>query len=177
MFREENIKVFKSKPLNPKIIISLLSFIFLFVSLTSWAQETNRKYSVPEIKLPDINGQMFDVATLRGKYVLVEFWASWCGPCRIQNPALRKIYKKFHDKDFEIVAISLDTDVLKWKKAVEKDKLTWIHLGDLKSGEQSIANKWGINAIPFNFLIDKEGKIIAYDLKPKELGRKLDKLL
>jgi thiol-disulfide isomerase/thioredoxin len=159
-----------------RIVILLLLFVFDASELQ--AQEKNGKeFTVPEIKMPDINGETFELSSLRGKYVLVEFWASWCGPCRIQNPSLRKVYKKYQDKNFEIVAISLDTDVFKWKKAVEKDKLTWIHLGDLKSGEQSIAYKWGINAIPFNFLIDKEGKIIAYDLKPKELGRKLNKLL
>jgi thiol-disulfide isomerase/thioredoxin len=141
------------------------------------AQENKKEFTVPEIKLPDINGDMFDVSSLRGKYVLIEFWASWCGPCRIQNPGLRKVYKKYHDKNFEIVAITLDTDALKWKKAVEKDKLTWIQLGDLKGWENSIAKQWGVNAIPFNLLIDKEGRIIDYDLKPKHLDKKLSKIL
>jgi thiol-disulfide isomerase/thioredoxin len=155
----------------------ILFFVFLTISSACFAQENNKAFAIPEIKLPDINGEMFELSTLRGKYVLIEFWASWCGPCRIQNPSLRKVYKKYHDKDFEIVGITLDTDVFKWKKAVEKDKLTWIQLGDLKGWENSLAKQWGINAIPFNVLIDKDGKIIAYDLRGKQLGRKLGKVL
>jgi thiol-disulfide isomerase/thioredoxin len=151
--------------------------LFVSEASESQAQENRKEFTVPEIKMPDIKGEMFELSSLRGKYVLVEFWASWCGPCRIQNPSLRKVYKKYHDKNFEIVAITLDTDVLKWKKAVEKDKLTWIQLGDLKGWDNSLARQWGINAIPFNFLIDKEGKIIAYDLRGKQLGKKLDKIL
>lgn len=153
------------------------SVILLLAAIYSNAQKKAKRMDAPEIIQPDMNGIPFDVATLRGKVVLVEFWASWCGPCRRENPHLKKAYEEFRDKNFEIVSISLDTDARRWKWAVEKDEMNWINLGDLRGPENELANKLGIRSIPFNFLIDQQGKVVAFDLRGKELSKQLSKML
>ncbi|GDX52320.1 thiol:disulfide interchange protein [Bacteroidota bacterium] len=125
---------------------------------------------LPEINMADVNGNNISLALLKGKYVLVDFWASWCGPCRAENPNVVAAYNNYKDKGFTVYSISLDDDKDKWKQAIAKDKLAWqYHVSELKGWESNIVHEFGINAIPTNYLIDKDGKIIASNLRGKEL--------
>jgi len=110
-----------------------------------------------------------------GKYVLLDFWASWCGPCRQENPTLVKAYAKYKEKGFEILGISLDNPDAKeaWIEAIEKDGLTWRQVSDLKAWNNAVARTYGIRAIPHSFLIDPQGTIIAENLRGEKLEAKL----
>ncbi len=121
----------------------------------------------------DDKGNEFQLSSLRGKYVLVDFWASWCVPCRAENPNLLKAYQELKDKNFEIVGISLDESRKAWLNAVEKDGMPWIQVSDLKGFKTDVAVQYGITAIPQNFLIDPSGRIIAKDLRGEDLNVKL----
>ncbi len=127
----------------------------------------------PDFTLKTIDGQSVELKSLRGKFVLLDFWASWCPPCRAENPNVVAAYHKFKDKNFTILGISLDKDTDKWKEAVAKDKLTWMHVSDLQGWESSVAALYGVQSIPANFLIDPDGKIIAADLRGNDLERTL----
>ncbi|WP_207430306.1 TlpA disulfide reductase family protein [Sabulibacter ruber] len=133
--------------------------------------------AAPNITLPSPQGPEISLASLRGKYVLIDFWASWCGPCRQENPNVVRMYNKYKDKGFEIFGVSLDQDRTKWLNAIEKDKLTWPHVSDLKGWESSAASLYGVTAIPQTVLLDKEGKIIAKNLRGAALEAKLASLL
>jgi thiol-disulfide isomerase/thioredoxin len=109
-----------------------------------------------------------------GKYVLIDFWASWCGPCRAENPNLVKVYNDFKDKGFDIFGVSLDTDRKSWLKAIKDDNLTWHHVSDLKGWENSAAQVYGVRAIPANVLLDKDGYIIGKNLRGEDLRKKLE---
>ncbi len=125
---------------------------------------------LPDIEMTDANGNILKLSSLRGKYVLVDFWASWCGPCRAENPNIVKTYNEYKDKGFTVYSVSLDTDKDKWLKAIQKDQLTWkYHVSELKGWESKVVQQFGIEAIPANYLIDKQGKIIASDLRGAEL--------
>jgi peroxiredoxin len=130
-----------------------------------------------EVALPSINGDTIRLSSLKGKVVLLDFWASWCGPCRVSNKGLVKMYAKYKSKGFEIFGVSLDEDKTKWKNAIRKDKITWIQVNDAGGHEAKTGMDWDISAIPTSFLIDKEGKLIAMDLDGKELEKALKYLL
>ncbi|WP_238387251.1 TlpA disulfide reductase family protein [Sphingobacterium olei] len=124
-----------------------------------------------DFEQPDIEGNTFKLSSLKGKYVLVDFWASWCAPCRAENPHLLKTYNELKDKNFEIVGVSLDESKAAWLKAVEQDGMPWIQVSDLKGFKTDIAVKYGITAIPQNFLINPEGVIIAKDLRGENVNK------
>lgn len=131
----------------------------------------------PDISLPTPGGESKSLSSLRGKYVLVDFWASWCRPCREENPNVVKMYDKYKGKGFEIYGVSLDQSRDKWLGAIEKDGLQWPHVSDLKGWESSAAQLYNVSAIPQTVLLDPEGKIIAKGLRGEELEKKLASLL
>jgi peroxiredoxin len=130
----------------------------------------------PEIALPNPEGEVVKLSSLRGNYVLLDFWAGWCRPCRIENPNLVKAYNKYHEKGFEIYQVSLDKTRENWLKAIEDDNLTWTQVSDLQFWQSEAAKKYGVQAIPANFLLDKEGKIIAKNLRGDALEAKLSEI-
>jgi peroxiredoxin len=131
----------------------------------------------PGFTLPDTTGNMISLANFKGQYVLVDFWASWCMPCRKENPFLKKAYDRFHPKGFEIIGVSLDGSKAAWCKAIETDGLPWIHLSDGKGSEGPVPDSYGVKTIPKNVLLDKTGKIIARNLSGEELQKKLEEII
>ena len=123
----------------------------------------------------DTLGKAVTLSSFRGKYVLLDFWASWCVPCRAENPNVVKAYAKYHAKGFDILSVSLDKpdDKEKWMKAIHADQLTWTHVSDLQFWNNAVAKEYGINSIPQNFLIDPQGKIVGKGLRGDELEKKL----
>ena len=131
----------------------------------------------PEINLATPTGPKLALSSLRGKYVLIDFWASWCGPCRQENPNVVKAYNQFKDKGFTIYSVSLDQDKAKWERAIASDGLTWNHVSDLAGWNSVAGAAYGVKAIPQSFLIDPQGKIIAKNLRGEALVAKLAEVL
>jgi len=133
----------------------------------------------PEISLPDTEGRTIKLSSFRGKYVLVDFWASWCGPCRRENPNVVEAYNQFRNKNFTILGVSLDRPGQKeaWIKAIVADKLNWTHVSDLRYWQSEVVPVYQVSSIPFNVLVDPEGKVIAENLRGYALEQKLREIL
>lgn len=187
-----------------KIISALFICCFLFACKSKKAtttdasapKEENKNISVinvetveginlgnkaPEIMMAAPKGNVITLSSFKGKLVLVDFWASWCGPCRAENPAVVAAYNKYHTsvfkngKGFEVLSVSLDQNSLAWEKAIEKDQLIWpYHVSDLQGWNNAAAKRYGVNSIPSNVLVDEKGIIIAKNLRGVELEKALE---
>lgn len=153
-----------------------VAFLIFFFSFEISAQPRQGMQAY-EVALPSLKGDTLKLSSLKGKIVLLDFWASWCKPCRASNKGLVKLYSKFKNQGFEIFGVSLDEDQKDWKKAVATDKITWLQVNDAGGWESGTVNRWGLYAIPTSYLIDRNGKLIAMDLEGKELERALKELM
>ncbi len=131
----------------------------------------------PDFTMADTEGKPVSLSSFKGKYVLVDFWASWCGPCRGENPNVVANFNKYKTKNFTVLGVSLDEDKTKWLAAIKSDNLTWAHVSDLKGWSNAAAKVYGVESIPFNVLLDPTGKIIAMDLRDEDLGGKLGEVV
>lgn len=131
----------------------------------------------PEFSLPDTAGVSVSLSDFRGKYVLLDFWASWCPPCRRENPNVVKAFNEYKDKDFTIIGISLDKDRSKWMKAIADDNLTWTHLSDLKYWDSEIPALYGVRGIPANVLLGPDGVILAKNITGEDLHKTLQEVI
>lgn len=153
--------------------ISKSEYVVKLKELVQEQKKTAVGALAPDFTMNDTEGKPIQLSSLKGKIVLVDFWASWCGPCRQENPNVVKLYQQYHSKGFEILGVSLDKTKEDWLKGIKDDNLTWIHVSDLQFWQNAAARLYGVNAIPQSFLLDKDGKIIGKGLRGEQLAKKL----
>jgi len=150
-------------------------YVFIEKTIRAW-ERTPVGSEIPNLVQPDTNGTPVSLGDFRGKYLLIDFWASWCAPCRAANPEMTELYTKYHEKGIEFLGVSLDKDADAWKKAISDDKLVWKHVSDLNYWDNEISRYFGIKSIPSTLLVDQEGRIIAKNLHGEELEARLAEL-
>lgn len=162
----------------------LFVLVTFYLPLVAVAQQPKVRDFAPEIVQQNLKDEPFQLSSLKGKMVLIDFWASWCAPCRKENPILVEAYKTYKDSTFKngvgftIVSVSLDRNKLSWAKAIEKDQMIWpYHVSDLNGWKNEIAQLYAVKSVPANFLIDGDGKIVATNLRGEDLEEKLEKEL
>ena len=153
-----------------------LSLIVLLCSSVVHAQLRIGEFA-PEIELMSKGDSIVKLSSFNGKVVLIDFWASWCGPCRAANPYVQKLYKKYKANGFEVFAVSLDVNKALWLKAIRQDRLTYMHVLDPDGWLSKVAEKYYVDALPTNFLLDRTGKIVAINIEGKELFDKVKELV
>jgi peroxiredoxin len=161
------------------INLKKFSLFVVLIMLLSKKDEAQASYgkNAMEISLPAMNGDTIKLSSLKGKVVLLDFWASWCGPCRVSNKYLVKLYDKYKTKGFEIFSVSIDEDKKDWLKAIKRDKITWLQVNDNKGWYGKTPTSWNIYQIPTSYLIDKDGRLVGMDVEGKELELMLKDLL
>ncbi|MFN4314844.1 MAG: TlpA family protein disulfide reductase [Chitinophagaceae bacterium] len=162
-----------------KKTIILLAICMFSVSGTVFAQSEIANITDPrlQVRLPDVNGDSISLSSLKGKVVLLDFWASWCLPCRAANKKLVKLYAKYRAQGFEIFGVSVDESKAAWKKAISKDKITWMQVNDDGGNMGKTITDWNVTVIPTSFLINKKGDVVAIDATGRELEELIRKLL
>ena len=156
-----------------KIVLSIATLLLLFSTARSQQETANILDPRLQLQLPDVKGDTISLASLKGKVVLLDFWASWCVPCRLSNRQLVKLYKKYKDRGFEIYGVSVDEEKSDWMRAIAQDKITWIQVNDNAGNMGRTVMQWNITAIPTSFLINQAGDVVAINAE----GKKLDKLV
>jgi thiol-disulfide isomerase/thioredoxin len=160
-----------------KLKNSILIFFAVSFSYTVNAQLPNISDPRVYIKLPTAKGDSLTLESFKGKVILLDFWASWCGPCRAANKQQVKLYSKYKAQGFEIFSVSLDENKKDWQKAITKDKITWLQVNDPRGWDAQTAARWNISQLPTTYLINKRGDVVNIDLDGKALDEKVKKLL
>lgn len=152
------------------------SYVQVFTSRYKELSKLAIGAEAPDIVMNTPSGEALSLSSLKGKVVLIDFWASWCKPCRMENPNVVKLYAKYKDKGFEILGVSLDREKSAWEQAIKDDNLTWKHVSDLAFWNSTVVKQYNITGVPYTVLVDREGKIIAKGLRGPQLEQKLEEI-